>query len=270
MRKILVTGAAGFIGFHLSRRLLAEGNAVVGLDNLNSYYDVTLKQARLKLLEENENFSFRPGGPRRPGGDGRAVRGKSVRDRREPRGPGGRPLFARKPARLHGQQPRRLSEHPRGVPSSRGEAPGVRLLQFRLRGQHPDALFRSRQRGSSAQPLCGHEEGERTDGARLCLPLPAPLHGAAILYRLRTLGKAGHGPLPLHPGDPGEPADRRLQRGADETGFHLHRRHRRGARPRSGADPRAESRLAGRFAPIPPPASPRTGSTTSGTTGPSP
>jgi len=51
MRKILVTGAAGFIGFHLSRRLLAEGNAVVGLDNLNSYYDVTLKQARLKILE---------------------------------------------------------------------------------------------------------------------------------------------------------------------------------------------------------------------------
>jgi UDP-glucuronate 4-epimerase len=58
MRKILVTGAAGFIGFHLSRRLLAEGNAVVGLDNLNSYYDITLKQARLKLLEENENFRF--------------------------------------------------------------------------------------------------------------------------------------------------------------------------------------------------------------------
>jgi UDP-glucuronate 4-epimerase len=58
VRKILVTGAAGFIGFHLSRRLLAEGNAVVGLDNLNPYYDVTLKQARLGLLEENEHFRF--------------------------------------------------------------------------------------------------------------------------------------------------------------------------------------------------------------------
>ena len=58
MRKILVTGAAGFIGFHLSLRLLAEGNVVVGLDNLNSYYDVTLKQARLNLLEKNENFRF--------------------------------------------------------------------------------------------------------------------------------------------------------------------------------------------------------------------
>ena len=58
MRKILVTGAAGFIGFHLSRRLLKEGDTVVGLDNLNDYYDVSLKQARLKLLQKNEGFRF--------------------------------------------------------------------------------------------------------------------------------------------------------------------------------------------------------------------
>jgi UDP-glucuronate 4-epimerase len=59
MRKILVTGAAGFIGFHLSRRLLAEGNAVVGLDNLNPYYDVTLKQARLKILETGKGTDLK-------------------------------------------------------------------------------------------------------------------------------------------------------------------------------------------------------------------
>jgi UDP-glucuronate 4-epimerase len=58
MRKILVTGAAGFIGFHLSRRLLADGNEIVGLDNLNHYYDVTLKQSRLKILEGQKNFRF--------------------------------------------------------------------------------------------------------------------------------------------------------------------------------------------------------------------
>ena len=58
MRKILVTGAAGFIGFHLSRRLLERGDAVIGLDNLNAYYDVTLKEARLALLAKHAHFSF--------------------------------------------------------------------------------------------------------------------------------------------------------------------------------------------------------------------
>jgi UDP-glucuronate 4-epimerase len=56
--KVLVTGAAGFIGFHLSRRLLAAGNQVVGLDNLNDYYDVRLKQDRLAQLEEHPGFTF--------------------------------------------------------------------------------------------------------------------------------------------------------------------------------------------------------------------
>jgi UDP-glucuronate 4-epimerase len=55
---ILVTGAAGFIGFHVARQLLAEGRNVVGLDNLNSYYDPALKKARLNILRENARFSF--------------------------------------------------------------------------------------------------------------------------------------------------------------------------------------------------------------------
>jgi UDP-glucuronate 4-epimerase len=56
--KLLVTGAAGFIGYHTARRLLQRGDEVVGLDNLNEYYDVTLKHARLAQLEAQRNFRF--------------------------------------------------------------------------------------------------------------------------------------------------------------------------------------------------------------------
>ena len=55
---ILVTGAAGFIGYHLSKKLLAAGISVMGIDNLNSYYSVDLKQARLKDLQESDLFQF--------------------------------------------------------------------------------------------------------------------------------------------------------------------------------------------------------------------
>jgi len=56
--RVLVTGAAGFIGFHVARRLLAEGHKVTGYDNINPYYDVTLKHARLAELKPNANFNF--------------------------------------------------------------------------------------------------------------------------------------------------------------------------------------------------------------------
>jgi UDP-glucuronate 4-epimerase len=56
--KILVTGAAGFIGFHTAQKLLARGDEVVGLDNLNDYYDVRLKHARLEILQREPDFKF--------------------------------------------------------------------------------------------------------------------------------------------------------------------------------------------------------------------
>jgi UDP-glucuronate 4-epimerase len=56
--KILVTGAAGFIGFHVAQGLIARGDEVVGLDNLNTYYDPRLKAARLEILRRHDNFRF--------------------------------------------------------------------------------------------------------------------------------------------------------------------------------------------------------------------
>src|SRR5215216_8073951 len=58
MARILVTGAAGFIGFHLAERLLKRREEVIGLDNLNDYYDVRLKEARLARLEKHPGFQF--------------------------------------------------------------------------------------------------------------------------------------------------------------------------------------------------------------------
>lgn len=58
MAKVLVTGSAGFIGFHLADKLLARGDQVVGLDNLNDYYDPSLKRARLDILMKHQGFTF--------------------------------------------------------------------------------------------------------------------------------------------------------------------------------------------------------------------
>jgi hypothetical protein len=83
--KVLVTGAAGFIGMHVARRLLDRGDTVVGLDNLNEYYDVNLKLARLKQLE-HANFTFH-----------KAVCRRALRSRGAPGGAGRRALLAENP-----------------------------------------------------------------------------------------------------------------------------------------------------------------------------
>ncbi len=58
MKKILVTGCSGFIGMHLCRGLLKRGENVFGIDNVNDYYSLTLKKARLEILKEDDNFNF--------------------------------------------------------------------------------------------------------------------------------------------------------------------------------------------------------------------
>jgi UDP-glucuronate 4-epimerase len=58
MTQILITGSAGFIGFHLSKQLLSSEYEIIGIDNLNNYYDINLKQARLNILKKANNFKF--------------------------------------------------------------------------------------------------------------------------------------------------------------------------------------------------------------------
>lgn len=58
MKTIIVTGCAGFIGFHVAKKLLERKNKVVGIDNLNDYYDLSLKESRLKILQKNSHFQF--------------------------------------------------------------------------------------------------------------------------------------------------------------------------------------------------------------------
>ena len=56
--QILITGAAGFIGFHLSKKLLDESNQIIGIDNMNDYYDPKLKEDRLTQLNKYDSFNF--------------------------------------------------------------------------------------------------------------------------------------------------------------------------------------------------------------------
>jgi UDP-glucuronate 4-epimerase len=69
-KKVLITGAAGFIGFHLAKKLLGLGATVLGLDNVNAYYDVGLKESRLQILGQLPGVYFCAGGPGGRGGGG--------------------------------------------------------------------------------------------------------------------------------------------------------------------------------------------------------
>ena len=109
--KILVTGAAGFIGFHTSQRLLESGHEVIGLDNLNDYYDINLKNDRLNILRKFESFSFRKNNLEDKEGIDRIFRRRPTSASHPSCSSSGRPLFHRKSGSVHTKQYNRHLQH---------------------------------------------------------------------------------------------------------------------------------------------------------------
>ena len=137
----LITGGAGFIGFHLSKSLLEKGARVIGFDNMNDYYDVSLKEDRLAKLYYYDKYTFVKGDL--------ADNADVFRVFQEYRpnivvnlgGAGGRPLQHRQSVRLYGVQYDGIFPYSGGVPLFSGGASGVRFVQFRLRREWESALF---------------------------------------------------------------------------------------------------------------------------------
>ena len=223
---VLVTGAAGFIGFHVARALMARGDAVTGFDNVNAYYDPALKEARLAELDraardDRRGLDLHPGRSRRRCRGARGLRGRPLRPGDPPRRPGRRAPFDREPGLLRAEQPRGLRQHPRGLPPRRDPASDLCLDLERLRREHHDALRGGPGRRPPAPALCRDQARERADGACLRPSLPPALHGPALLHGLRALGPARHGADEIRRCHPRRPADPGLQPRQSQPRLHL-------------------------------------------------
>jgi NAD(P)-dependent dehydrogenase (short-subunit alcohol dehydrogenase family) len=185
---ILVTGAAGFIGFHVARQLLGEGRPVVGLDNLNLYYDPALKQARLELLQKDSRFAF----VRADLSDRETIAALFERHRFAKvvhlAAQAGVRYSIEQPQAYAEFQPPGLSQRAGGLPPQRLSSSRLRLVILRLRRQHKTAICRAGPHRPSRQLLRRDQEGERIDGAVLQPSLPAAGHGPALFSPFTVRG----------------------------------------------------------------------------------
>ena len=262
---ILVTGAAGFIGYSVCDRLLARGERVIGIDNLNDYYSVSLKQDRVGALEEahGNGFQFVKTDFAEREALARRNRRQGRRGDHSPRRAGGRALLAAQPPRLRPVQSGRPSQHVGSRPPSGRQASRLCVLLVGLWRQYEIAVQCRRSGRPAAVALCRDQEGRRTDERGLCQPLPDSPDRAALLFGLWAVGPARHGDVDLHQGHPRRATDHAVQQWRHAPRFHLHRRYRLRCRrlPRQSAGGRRPGQ--GRrehFA--------RTGCTISATTGP--
>jgi len=138
---ILITGAAGFIGFHLTQALLKSGKQVLGIDNLNDYYDLQLKQDRLKQLELNESFHFKPMDISNRDAMTNLFEENKFDVVVNLAAQAGVRYSIQKSQRLCGFKSHRVCQYSGGMPPEPRGPSGVRLQQFCLRGQSQNALF---------------------------------------------------------------------------------------------------------------------------------
>ena len=241
---VLVTGAAGFIGFHLSKRLLDGGARVVGLDNLNPYYSVKLKEDRLAQLQGRTGFELRPARSGRPGGHGAAFRRTSVSTSSSTWPP--RPACATRSQNPHAYVDTNLVGFINILEGCRHH--GVKHLVFASSSSvygantrmpfsvhdnvdHPVSLYAATKKANELMAhTYSHLYGLPCTGLRFFTvygPWGRP-DMALFLFTEAILEGA---------------ADRGLQPRPHAARLHLHRRHRRGGRARDGAPARAQPRL---------------------------
>ena len=186
---ILVTGAAGFIGFHVAQRLLRDGRDVVGLDNMNAYYDPALKEARHAELAKSNRLRFVKLDLADREGVAALVQGVPFSLRGSPRGAGWRPIFADGSICLCGCQSDRLHHDSRRMPPQWLPAFAVRVVFVGLRLQHENAVLRTRQCRPSLESLWRIEKSQRAHVACLCAFVRNSDDRLAIFHRLWPWGR---------------------------------------------------------------------------------
>jgi nucleoside-diphosphate-sugar epimerase len=200
---ILVTGAAGFIGYHVAEALLGRDEIVIGIDDLNPYYDVRLKEARLDRLRTKRNFVFHQSDI----ADRHAI---MLISERHPDITEIVHLAAQAGVRYSLVDPwsyvrSNVMGHLVMLEAAR-KLPRLRHFVYAssssVYGANQQLPFREiRQGGCTCVSLCRHETRGRTDEPRLRSPVRSPTDRIAIFHRLRPLGAAGHGVFQLRPRD---------------------------------------------------------------------
>ena len=238
---VLVTGAAGFIGFHTALALLARGDEVVGIDNLNDYYDVSLKEARLSRLAEHPGFTFHRGDiadhdgvtdlfETHPDIDRIINLAAQAGVRYSLVNP-----FAYSRSNIEGhlvllEAARNVKNLKHFVYASSSSVYGTNTkLPFSVedRVDTPISMYAATKKSMEMiSHAYGHLFGMRADGA-------------AFLHGVRPVGAAGYGGLYLHPQDSGRRGHPGLQQRRYAAGLHLYRRYRQWCRrlPRLGRPP---------------------------------